>query len=63
VFQSRPVSPSPVYPAGCVATPADPNNSPPGEPSLVTHWFRRGWFAVLRISLCVLTRPSRGYIG
>jgi hypothetical protein len=29
-FQSRPVSPSPVYPAGRVAIPADPNTPPGG---------------------------------
>jgi hypothetical protein len=28
VFQSRPVSSSPVYPAGCEGTPADPNIRP-----------------------------------
>jgi hypothetical protein len=30
VFQSRPVSSSPVYPAGRVGTPADPNIPPGG---------------------------------
>jgi hypothetical protein len=31
VFQSRPVSPYPVYPAGRVGTPADPNIPRGGE--------------------------------
>jgi hypothetical protein len=32
VFQRRPVSPSPVYPAGRVGTPADPNTAPRPRP-------------------------------
>jgi hypothetical protein len=57
VFQSRPVSPSPVYPAGRVGTPADPN-IPPGRES---SWGQRGSCELSHTVMCLVRiRRVRG---